>query len=158
KVTNFRSVVDSGWVDVEQVTALIGVNESGKTNLLLPLWKLNPAREGEIKPTSDYPKAAFSEILASPGSYAFITAEFDCSELAANLAALTGLPKSVVDLVQVTRFYDGQYRIAFPKHAERQDIDEADIGDRLPGAVHELKRISPPAREGPSAAPTCASR
>ncbi len=43
KVTNFRSVADSGWIEVDAVTALIGVNESGKTNLLLPLWKLNPA-------------------------------------------------------------------------------------------------------------------
>ena len=44
KVENFRSVVASGWIDVEQVTSLIGVSESGKTNLLLPLGKLNPAR------------------------------------------------------------------------------------------------------------------
>ena len=50
RVTNFRSVEDSGWVDVDDVTALIGVNESGKTNLLLPLWKLKPARDGEIQP------------------------------------------------------------------------------------------------------------
>ena len=38
KVTNFRSVDDSGWIEADAVTALIGVNESGKTNLLLPLW------------------------------------------------------------------------------------------------------------------------
>ena len=31
KVTNFRSVDDSGWIEVDAVTALIGVNESGKT-------------------------------------------------------------------------------------------------------------------------------
>jgi hypothetical protein len=35
----------------------IGVNESGKTNLLLPLWKLNPAHEGEIRPMSDCPSS-----------------------------------------------------------------------------------------------------
>ena len=61
RVTNYRSVIDSGWVDAERVTALIGVNELGKTNLLLPLWKLNPAREGEIKPTSDYPKGNYTK-------------------------------------------------------------------------------------------------
>ena len=43
RVRNFRSVEDSGWVNIDRVTALIGTNESGKTNLLLPLWKLNPA-------------------------------------------------------------------------------------------------------------------
>jgi recombinational DNA repair ATPase RecF len=51
RVTNFRSVSDSGWVEADNVAALIGVNESGKTNLLLPLWKLKPARDGEIQPT-----------------------------------------------------------------------------------------------------------
>jgi len=68
RVTNYRSVIDSGWIEANQVTALIGVNESGKTNLLLPLWKFNPAREGEIKATSDYPKATFNEIQADPGA------------------------------------------------------------------------------------------
>ena len=42
RVTNFRSVEDSGWIDADDVTALIGTNESGKTNIILPLWKLNP--------------------------------------------------------------------------------------------------------------------
>ena len=76
RVTNFRSVKDSGWIDVDDVTALIGVNESGKTNLLLPLWKLKPAREGEIEPTSDYPKTMFGAIREDPGKYRFIEAEF----------------------------------------------------------------------------------
>ena len=53
RVKNFRSVDDSGWVEVDNVAALIGTNESGKTNILLPLWKLNPAKEGAIHPTSD---------------------------------------------------------------------------------------------------------
>ena len=47
RVTEFRSVQDSGWIDAEQITALIGTNESGKTNIMLPLWKLNPAAEYE---------------------------------------------------------------------------------------------------------------
>src|ERR1700744_1196252 len=89
KVTNFRSVIDSGWVDAEQVTALIGVNESGKTNLLLPLWKLNPASEGEIKPTSDYPKANYAAVRAAPEDFKFITAQFDATDLAEGLSKLT---------------------------------------------------------------------
>jgi len=76
KVQNFRSVVDSGWIDAEQVTALIGVNESGKTNLLLPLWKLNPAREGEIRPTSDYPKGNYAAVREKPNAFWFIHAFF----------------------------------------------------------------------------------
>src|SRR5207247_7751961 len=54
RVTQFRSVEDSGWIEADDVTALIGTNESGKTNVLLPLWKLNPAKEGGIVATADY--------------------------------------------------------------------------------------------------------
>lgn len=43
-VINVRSADDSGW---------IGANESGKTNILLSLWKLNPAKEGSILSTAD---------------------------------------------------------------------------------------------------------
>ena len=56
RVTNFRSVEDSGWIDTERITALIGTNESGKTNIMLPLWKLNPANEGEINLLDDLPR------------------------------------------------------------------------------------------------------
>src|SRR6266511_2271414 len=59
RVTNFRSVEDSGWIETDDVTALIGTNESGKTNIILPLWKLNPAKEGAIIPTADYPRKRY---------------------------------------------------------------------------------------------------
>lgn len=36
-VMNFRSVKNSGWIDCDDVTTLVGVNESGKSNLLLAL-------------------------------------------------------------------------------------------------------------------------
>lgn len=62
RVQNFRSVDDSGWIDVDDVTALIGVNESGKTNLLLPLWKLKPANDGEVDLVADAPRRRYNQI------------------------------------------------------------------------------------------------
>ena len=44
---NYRSVNDSGPIQVRQRTVLVGRNESGKTNILLALQSLNPA--GGIK-------------------------------------------------------------------------------------------------------------
>ncbi|MEI4233788.1 hypothetical protein [Roseovarius sp. D22-M7] len=55
RVTHFCLVKESGWLDLGKVTALVSVNESGKTNLLLPLWKLNPVADGGLDPVSDYP-------------------------------------------------------------------------------------------------------
>ncbi|WP_374292785.1 hypothetical protein [Paenirhodobacter enshiensis] len=60
RVTGFRSVTDSGWIDASDVTALIGENEAGKTNLLLPLWKLNPSGSGEINLLDDMPRSRYA--------------------------------------------------------------------------------------------------
>ncbi|MBW7057389.1 AAA family ATPase [Paracoccus bogoriensis] len=114
RVSNFRSVTDSGWLSADHVTALIGVNESGKTNLLLPLWKLNPASGGELQPTSDYPKTLFAAIRAAPGQFPFVTAEFDTGTQAETLAALAGVSVEQARRVSVSRCYDGSYQAALP--------------------------------------------
>ena len=30
RVTKFRSIMDSGWIDCDDVTSLVGINEAGK--------------------------------------------------------------------------------------------------------------------------------
>lgn len=42
QVTNFRNITDSGWIDVNQITAFVGQNEAGKSNLFEALYRLNP--------------------------------------------------------------------------------------------------------------------
>ena len=121
RVSNFRSVTDSGWLTLDRVTALIGVNESGKTNLLLPLWKLNPTSGGEIEPIADYPKALFATIRAAPEQFQFVTAEFLTGARAAELAELAGIPEAQARRVSVARLYNGGYRIAFPDFARDDD-------------------------------------
>ena len=148
RVTNYRSVIDSGWIEANQVTALIGVNESGKTNLLLPLWKLNPAREGEIKATSDYPKATFNEIQADPGAFAFVTAEFDAPELAAKISQLAGVSEDVARIVHVTRYFDNNFSVSFPNHAAKRTSQGAELATVLTAALTQLEQIAPLAKEG----------
>ncbi len=127
RVTNFRSVEDSGWIEADRVTALIGVNESGKTNLLLPLWKLNPARDGEIQPTSDYPKTLFGEIRLSPGNYHFIEADFLTEALGEKLAERAKIPETATQIVRVTRFFDGEYSVEFPDFKQTTSVARSDL-------------------------------
>lgn len=148
QVKDFRSVDDSGWMTVDDVTALIGVNESGKTNLLLPLWKLNPAREGEIEPTSDYPKPKFGEIRADPGAFWFIEAEFVLGAVAATVADLSGLPLHDASRVRVRRFYDGHHDLYFPEHAVITTIPATDLGAILGKARALIDEVMPLRDEG----------
>lgn len=152
RVTNFRSVADSGWVDIDDVTALIGVNESGKSNLLLPLWKLKPAREGEIRPTSDFPKTMFAEIRENPSAFCFISAEFSTDTLATSLATLAGMTVEDAEVVRVDRFYDGNYLVSFPgnNHATTASSDE--IAIVLRAGLAEIEAMPALAKEGPQKA------
>lgn len=42
RVKDYRNILDSGWITVNQITAFVGQNESGKSNLFEALYCLNP--------------------------------------------------------------------------------------------------------------------
>ena len=60
RVTNFKSIDDSGWVAINDVTCLVGKNESGKTAFLHALRRLNPVSglsdDFDLK---DYPRKGY---------------------------------------------------------------------------------------------------
>ena len=47
RVTNYRNIIDSGWVDVISITAFVGQNEAGKSNLFEALYRINPFASDE---------------------------------------------------------------------------------------------------------------
>ena len=66
RVTNFRSIKDSSWIDCDDVTSLVGINEAGKSNVILALWKLKPVRDGEIDILHDMPTKEYSSWRSVP--------------------------------------------------------------------------------------------
>ena len=127
RVTNFRSVEDSGWIDVAEITALIGTNESGKTNLPVPLWKLNPVRDGEIDALADYPRKRYNEIRNLEEKPIFIRAQFELSDtLADEIAGLTSLAAKDVKIAIVSRDFDGTRFISFPNASPARALPAAD--------------------------------
>ena len=80
-VFDFRSVENSGWIDCNEITTLVGVNESGKTNILNALWKFNPVSELKIDILHDIPVTKLSEFRNKIEQIKFISVKFDiCSE------------------------------------------------------------------------------
>lgn len=81
KVGKFRSVKGTDWVDLDNLTCLVGTNEAGKTNLLLPLWKFNPADSSiKIDLLHDYPRDEYSLLNKERESENFISTLFSLSE------------------------------------------------------------------------------
>lgn len=144
RVTNFRSVRDSGWIETDDVTAMIGTNESGKTNLLVPLWKLNPAKEGEIKLLTDAPREDFNAYRGMKTKPVFITARFLLSdELAGKVSAKTGATVDKVRKVEVSRNLGGEYTFNFPDATPAQLVDRGDVETPLTTARTDINGMQP---------------
>ncbi|MDB6016528.1 MAG: putative ATP-dependent family endonuclease [Pedosphaera sp.] len=143
RVYGFRSVEDSGWIDIGNVSALIGTNESGKTNLLIPLWKLNPAKNGEIKPTTDYPRKRYNEIRVMDKKPTFVTAQF---ELAPNeiqkVVELTGAVADDAKFVEISRDFDGKYSAIFIPAGQNAGVTVASVKELLEQTASDLKKFS----------------
>jgi predicted ATP-dependent endonuclease of OLD family len=144
RVTNFRSVDDSGWIEVDDVAALIGTNESGKTNILLPLWKLNPAKEGAIHPTSDYPRKHYTTFRHEKLKPIFIRAIFDVGEeLAQELADKTGMPAEQMREVEVSRRFEGELIVDFPNAVPLRAVEKERALNLLSQAEMDITVMTP---------------
>lgn len=143
RVTNFRSIEDSGWIDTGNVTALIGTNESGKTNVLMPLWKLKPAKDGEINPLADYPRKRYNEIRSQEQKPVFIEARFELADSLCNqIAAMTGAEPDDVRAFVVKRNLGGEYTVAFPDATPLRCVKNADVDSLLAAARDELSAMT----------------
>lgn len=145
QVENFRSIDKSEWIDVEDVTALIGTNESGKTNLLCALWKLNPAsKDGDINLLTDAPRKLYSQLRASNKDTVFIRTEFLLNdEESQHVSNLRKRPPNEVKKVSVSRRYDGKYYISFPDEKSptlNADIFQKFIDERIKN-IQELQLL-----------------
>lgn len=116
KVTNFRSIEESDWIEVSDNSCLVGTNEAGKTNLLIALWKLNPANNEPIIPLNDFPRNIYSKYKIDKHSEdVFIQADFILDDKLANeISTELKCDYEQIKRVLVKRKYDGDYYISFP--------------------------------------------
>ncbi len=82
KVTNFKSIDDTGWVDIDDVTSMVGKNESGKTAFLGALKRLNPVDGIDKFDLQDYPRKGYVRYKRDHGSSPAIavTTEMELSD------------------------------------------------------------------------------
>lgn len=137
QVENFRSVENSGWIDCDDVTTLVGINESGKSNLLLALWKLNPAREGAIDLLHDLPVSKLSALRKEASNVKFISAEFMLGEESAKaISESTGANCNSETKVIVSRYYDGLYLVEYPEGCPASGSEPAE-GEEFDKGAYE---------------------
>ena len=83
RVTNYKSIDDSGWVSIGDVTCMVGKNESGKTAFLHALKRLSPVSGADPDfDLKDYPRKGYIRYKRSHDDRPAVVvwAEFELSE------------------------------------------------------------------------------
>ena len=83
RVKNYRSIDDSSWVKLEDVTALVGKNESGKTAFLQALRKINSISGDSDKfNIRDFPRKGYIKYkkIHEKSPETVVQAEFELTE------------------------------------------------------------------------------
>lgn len=116
QVRDFKSVTDSGLIRLDDdITCLVGKNESGKTAVLEALYRLNPTstgHRGAFDERHDFPRQRRMRERKTLGRLQPITVGFDLGN--ADVAALENqLGAGVVKdrAVSVSRNYDNEYLV-----------------------------------------------
>lgn len=147
KVENFRSVENSDWIKAEDVTCLVGTNESGKTNLLIALWKLSPANNEPIIPLDDYPRKKYHNYEQTEGIDVFISAEFEVdAATASSLSEKSGWHEDLMKQVIVKRKYNEEYIYEFVK-TQLESIEQSKLIDLLNSILQKYNSSELPNKE-----------
>ena len=110
RVRMYKGIIDSGWVDVNNLTVLVGKNESGKTSLLKALHKFNPDSSDSYDIEKEWPRAHPSE---PNEERAVCQARFRLSNQEQSyLSRITAIPE-FPDTVEVSRNYAGKSDVKF---------------------------------------------
>ena len=127
RVTMYKGILDSGWVEVNPLTVLVGKNESGKTSLLKALHKLNPYTPEPYVMAKEWPRGRRRE---QSGKQVVCQAEFRLSD--EEKSELTQIAKNATfpNTVEVSRNYAGDLKIdfkgeIFSNKRHPDDIDNA---------------------------------
>jgi len=132
RVQNFRSINNSGVIRADEITALVGRNESGKSNLLLALASLNPP-EGR-KPLSkikDFPRHRRLEECTDETRVLTTTWKLEPSEREELGRLITG--GANITEVEIGRYYENQCWVGVS--LTRPSLDSKDSA----GAIRKLR-------------------
>lgn len=154
QVTNFRNIIDSGWIPANQITAFVGQNEAGKSNLFEALYCLNPIiADATYNLDEDWPVDKWEGRKDANGTLVcraqFLLSADEIADLA-NSALMkpevaegetpppaAPLPKETRVVIWKSYGYKTQFKVHdFPANALEEDAAQDWIWENLPKFVY----------------------
>ena len=141
RVENFRNIDDSGWIPLENVTAFVGRNESGKTTLLKALHKFNPATDEPYNPQREFPRDRYTRDFRDGADWPVCSIVFGFDDETKHefheILGESELPQEVI----CTRYYDGSLTTKFVPAVKAIPIDSTPIIAAVKALASAARRI-----------------
>jgi hypothetical protein len=138
RIQRYKSILDSGWIELSPLTVMVGKNESGKTTVLKALHKFNPFDPEPYALDREWPR---SQRKGRTENQVVCATRFALSqEESEEILALTDARALLTELV-VTRDYKGRVEVAlpedlFPEKLHPNAVDA--LCEELPEAVEPV--------------------
>ena len=137
KIKNYKTINDTGWIDNDNIGCLVGVNESGKTNIITALLKLNPVdTTSKINALLDYPRSNYSRDKERLEQIEFIEAIFELTN-----PIILGEEEISCSYIKVTKTYDETmhyYALQDTDNAEDRtmEIEIENLSEDIPNFIY----------------------
>src|SRR5258706_2426972 len=119
RIHRYKSILDSGWIEVSPLTVMVGKNESGKTTVLKALHKFNPFDPEPYVLDREWPR---SQRKGRTENQVVCSTRFALSaEESEEILTLTE-GKSLLSELIVTRDYKGRLEVAFPEDLFAEEL------------------------------------
>lgn len=144
RVQMYKCVLDSGWIEIVPLTALVGKNEAGKTSLLKALHKFNPYNPEPYSMDREWPRGHREK---RHEDQVVCTARFKLDENEiSELSKLTD-QKMELDHLDITRDYGGRMEVLFPKEIFPDTLHPNDIDNLTSKLVPPTENVGQAFRE-----------
>ena len=136
RIKNYKTIDDTGWIDIDDIGCLVGVNESGKTNIITALLKLNPVDiTVRINALQDYPRSNYSRDKEHIEQIEFIEAIFELN----NQTTSESEEKASYRYIKVTKTYDETihyYALQDIDNVEDRTMEIENISEEIPNFIY----------------------
>ncbi len=137
RVHNYRPILDSGWVELSDITVIVGKNESGKTALFKALHKFNPFKPEPYNLDREWPRGRRTERSEDAP---VVETRFALDDTEKEKLSAAIVRADTVAQVEITKTYKGDFRFRFLP----QDLPNANDPAAFEGRLSEAFQGIPP--------------
>lgn len=141
RIQNYKCIEDTGWITADDVTVLVGKNESGKTTILQALQKFNPATPIPFDALREFPRARFTRDFEKQ-DWPVVSIVFPLSGAIRDELAALDEAFSSLEQVTVTRHYSGDIAVDFDPRPELAKVTVHQAIDWFEAALEHVRQVT----------------